>query len=330
LRRFYWGYDVFFFDRPMALAMADSAGPFAMGMPWWDYWVPAATVFARRRFQIVGRPLALHLVHPRGYDDGSTATFETAFAEFVVSAAAKWSDPLSSDLTGLVRLCREWLDRKNENKKDLLFSGQTFETFAESIAPWRRALLENIISLNGVETSVQPSSHPSSGTRHANPAFGNLDSRLRAGSALDGARHFESTGQREEAKRMFQTALDLIPSDFGALSDFGEFLCRFGDPLEACTVLERARAQRPASAKVLNDFAYALRAAGRREDAIANFRQALTADPEFLDAYYNLAITLFEAGQPNDALACLDAALMKWPSAADIVQLRQHFSARAR
>lgn len=317
LRRYYWGYDVFFFDRAMAQTLAKSAAPFAMGLPWWDYWLPAATAFADRTFQIVEQPIVLHLVHPRGYDGGSASLFEAAFAQFVVDAAAAWSKPLSPDLTELVGLCREWIDKQTANNAADGPAPPRLETFAEQFVPWRRGLLENAMRLDNGE---QPADAPEA------QIFRDLENRMRAGAALDGAKYFETQGKYDDAGRFFQSALNLTPADFGALLEFGEFLCRFGDPRLACALLNAARMQQPRSAKVLNTLGFALRAAGNREGAIANFQNALDADPEFQDGYYNLAVTLFEAGRARESVACLDAALAKWPGAEDLERMHRHFS----
>src|SRR5882672_99843 len=41
-RKYYWGFDFFFFDRATADVLIGQAGNFAMGLAWWDYWLPAS------------------------------------------------------------------------------------------------------------------------------------------------------------------------------------------------------------------------------------------------------------------------------------------------
>jgi len=46
-RRFWPGFDYFFFAKSFVGVLTEDAMPFAMGLPFWDYWLPAAAGKAR-------------------------------------------------------------------------------------------------------------------------------------------------------------------------------------------------------------------------------------------------------------------------------------------
>ena len=166
--------------------------------------------------------------------------------------------------------------------------------------------------MTGVQTCALPILSPDLGGKERAKEF----AKLKHGNSL------RRDGNANEAARLFQTALDLTPGDFAILSEFGELLCQAGEYKHAIALLEAAREQKIDSARLLNNLGFVLRALNRREEAIADFEQALRIDPEFRDACYNLAVTLFQTRGAREAVACLDSALAKWTGAADFEQLR--------
>lgn len=61
------GYDYFVMDRDLIDDFADN--PFAMGMPFWDYWLPLTAYLAGRNLKALKSPVALHAKHETRWDD---------------------------------------------------------------------------------------------------------------------------------------------------------------------------------------------------------------------------------------------------------------------
>lgn len=61
------GYDYFLMSRDVVDEFADS--PFAMGMPFWDYWLPLTAHLAGRPLKALKSPVALHVSHDTRWDD---------------------------------------------------------------------------------------------------------------------------------------------------------------------------------------------------------------------------------------------------------------------
>lgn len=61
------GYDYFIMSRDLTADFADS--PFAMGMPFWDYWLPLTAYLAGRPLRALKSPVALHVHHETRWDD---------------------------------------------------------------------------------------------------------------------------------------------------------------------------------------------------------------------------------------------------------------------
>lgn len=61
------GYDYFVMSRDVVDDFSDS--PFAMGMPFWDYWLPLTAYLAGRPLKTLNSPVALHVQHETRWDD---------------------------------------------------------------------------------------------------------------------------------------------------------------------------------------------------------------------------------------------------------------------
>jgi tetratricopeptide (TPR) repeat protein len=66
-----------------------------------------------------------------------------------------------------------------------------------------------------------------------------------------------------------------------------------------------------------NDYAVALRRAGRLDDAVAHFRRAVQLQPSYADAHSNLGSALSAQGKTDDAIAEFERALALDPDLAD-------------
>jgi hypothetical protein len=83
-----FGYDLFFFEKralPAALTASAGGHRFAMGLPWWDLWLPLAFGLNGYRLALLTAPMAAHLTHPANYE---IAVWERMGAETLAFAAA--------------------------------------------------------------------------------------------------------------------------------------------------------------------------------------------------------------------------------------------------
>jgi len=72
---------------------------------------------------------------------------------------------------------------------------------------------------------------------------------------------------------------------------------------------QKIAAARPDDATVLGSLAHRLAQAGRRPDAIATLRRAVTADPRQASAWYNLGYLQQESQAHDEAIASFERAL---------------------
>lgn len=99
-----FGYDAFFFDR--GAIPQSSERPFAMGVPWWDYWLPLAFRFRGQKTQLLAGA-AFHLRHPTNYEQALWRYMAEELADFVVATAATPDTPaagLDAVIAGAKRL----------------------------------------------------------------------------------------------------------------------------------------------------------------------------------------------------------------------------------
>jgi hypothetical protein len=97
------GYDLCFFEDGSALESDNRI--FAMGLPWWDYWLPIAFMLRGQRVRLLDKPFAFHLRHPTRYDT-LMLWLGKKFAEFVVSAVDADPGSVTPDLVPVVKICR--------------------------------------------------------------------------------------------------------------------------------------------------------------------------------------------------------------------------------
>jgi hypothetical protein len=99
------GFDLFFFENTRAFESVDCS--FAMGLPWWDYWLPIAFRLQGRKVRLLTEPTAFHFRHPANYDDDLWQHMAREFAEFVTVAVDSSSAGVARDLLPVVKACRK-------------------------------------------------------------------------------------------------------------------------------------------------------------------------------------------------------------------------------
>jgi hypothetical protein len=115
------GIDIFFFDRTLARQAIAYAMPFAMGVSWWDYWLPLVAAFNNRKILLVDRPTTVHLSHKQGNKAAVWREFAASLAAFAVDQANAASQKLPDIVAAILPLCREI---KALNRRGLMKTGR--------------------------------------------------------------------------------------------------------------------------------------------------------------------------------------------------------------
>src|SRR5262249_2395869 len=105
LRRFWPGFDYFFFDKATAEVLRDDALPFAMGLPFWDYWLPVAAAITGRDVRSLERPAVVHLMHSHGYQPKALGDFTRIFANFVLKHSSRATGPAPRCVSAILPIC---------------------------------------------------------------------------------------------------------------------------------------------------------------------------------------------------------------------------------
>lgn len=106
----------------------------------------------------------------------------------------------------------------------------------------------------------------------------------------------------EQARAAYRRALAIDPRHEHAYVDLGAMLCEAGRCDEALTLYEQALRHCPDSALVHFNRAIALEDNGRLADALEAYRRCLTLDPGCADAHFNAARLHEQLGQAQQAL----------------------------
>jgi hypothetical protein len=99
------GLDYFFFDKDLIGYGIPHALPFAIGMAFWDYWLPCAALLSGRSVTLISRPATAHLNHPSPQETGVFRKLAQVFANFVVDQAVQ--PVLPDTITAILPACRD-------------------------------------------------------------------------------------------------------------------------------------------------------------------------------------------------------------------------------
>ncbi|UXH76401.1 XrtA/PEP-CTERM system TPR-repeat protein PrsT [Roseateles amylovorans] len=111
------------------------------------------------------------------------------------------------------------------------------------------------------------------------------------------------------ARRSYDGALKLRPSDVEALNNQANVLIRLGDAPGAAALGDRALAVDSRNALVIDTAGWAHHLAGNRDRALQLLRDARLREPANPEIRYHLAAALAQAGRKAEAREELDAAL---------------------
>ena len=271
-RKYYWGFDFFFFDIKTARDLVETAMPFAMGLAWWDYWLPTAASLKGRRVITLERPTVAHLIHKEPQLDDSWRQLAMSFATFIMSEAAKYRGVLPPAVSVVLPLCRElaqvpelrWRNRGADEQ-----IGQIAVQFIPAITR---------DSMNVADAKPSADDLPSA------DVFSRFAERLSAGEALERGKQMERQGRVVEARADYQYAFERTPEDCDLLSAFGEFRLRQGDWTGASELLRKAIENDPNNPSTHLNLAVALHRGNRRTESREVLEGALLRWPDFTDA----------------------------------------------
>lgn len=132
-------------------------------------------------------------------------------------------------------------------------------------------------------------------------------------------------GALDQAAACYRAALALDPANLNGLQLLALIDLAAGRADQAALGLERAIAAvearppvPPSHAVLYNNLGDALRACGRRAEALARYRQGLALDPTVPQLHANIGIELLAAEQPAQAIPFFEAALTLAPDDADV------------
>lgn len=332
-QRYSGGIDILFFDRTLARQAIEHAMPFAMGVSWWDYWLPLLAAFNKRKILVVDRPGIVHLSHKQGNTSAIWREFGTFFAAYAVGQGNIASRKLPEIVTAILPLCREIIalnrqGQTNSRQHDVRLT-ELMDVFSRQIRKNTNVLESNIAAAHEVHCADPhlPSAHDTVFTT-AN-VFRRFEARAAAGQAVLRAKKLLSDDRLADAEREVAAALAETPDDFEALLVSGELALRQGQFETAHRMLTKAGEQKPFATRRLQLLAAVLHANGRRDEAIECFRNILQVNPGFQPAYTDIAAVLWEENRRDEAFAYVERALRHWPDLHVAAQLHDSFSKQA-
>lgn len=140
------------------------------------------------------------------------------------------------------------------------------------------------------------------------------ENHFQAGVALS------NQGRWREAIAEYEQALRWQSTLAGAYANIGNAWLALHDSARAVAALQRAVEMAPGSAACHYNLALALKAAGRRPEALHEDEIAAGLAPDLPEAANNLAVALNESGRREDALRALKAFLARHPDSALVRQ----------
>jgi predicted O-linked N-acetylglucosamine transferase (SPINDLY family) len=120
-------------------------------------------------------------------------------------------------------------------------------------------------------------------------------------AAFQDARARHQAGRLDEAEQLYRAILSACPTHAEALHLLGLIEVERGAPQAGAELIRRAMALAPGAAIHHNSLAAALRALGRREEAVREYRAAVALRPRSGELLCNLATALAELGHAEEA-----------------------------
>lgn len=139
-------------------------------------------------------------------------------------------------------------------------------------------------------------------------------------SALKVAINHHRAGRYDEAEPIYQALYQCDRRDEEILYLLGLLCCDLGIYDAACNFLREATFLSPGFLEAAQQLAIAHEAAGRREEALAQFRRTLASSPDNVDVLNGYANLLADSSLPDEAETCLNHALQVSPNNAQTIK----------
>jgi tetratricopeptide (TPR) repeat protein len=133
---------------------------------------------------------------------------------------------------------------------------------------------------------------------------------------LTAAAQHRQHGHLDQARTLYEQALELRPDHPGALHSLGLMAYDAGQWDTAQTYLKRAIITHPSVPEFYNTYGVILAGAGLLDQALLAYTQAATLNPAYTDAYNNMALVLSTQGQHLKAVEHLRQAIKHSPDSA--------------
>jgi tetratricopeptide (TPR) repeat protein len=309
---FHDGFDFFFFGKAIAGELADDAMPFAMGLPWWDYWLPLSRSLKGGHVLTLKRPSAIHLWHK---SDGQMAGWRDLglrLAAFAQARAHMTETTLSPTLARFFPLCRELAAFSD---REALERGDVDGLLAEFCEMCLAIIRDNFVELDVGEEPLLPLPRTISScagfTEPLGPAdvFRQFRERAGAGELTERAWYLEQHEREPNTESLYRGALEAAPTDVDVLIRYGEFLGRRGEAEKAMPLFRKALEVQPQSCAAWTALGMAMLSLGRRDEAAECLEKALTIEPDFAMAHHNLVLALYPDARHEAALRRFERVL---------------------
>lgn len=122
-------------------------------------------------------------------------------------------------------------------------------------------------------------------------------------------------GGLEEARKLFQAALQMNPDYPDALHGLGLTLRSLRDYEGAMPLIQQAIIMAPDRVAYYNDLGILFQEKGELDKAVSFHKRALKVDPEFVPAYINLGVAHKRLGNLDEAIDCYREAIRLNPNA---------------
>jgi hypothetical protein len=147
-----FGYDAFFFEREAI--PQNSEAPFAMGVPWWDYWLPLAFRFRGHETRLL-TGAAFHLRHPTNYEQTLWRHMAEELADFIVATAGT-PGTVAAGLDAVVDCAKQLAAARSSDQDEPRTSRKRFGALDERNDPLRHELSRACVA--AISSVARPSS----------------------------------------------------------------------------------------------------------------------------------------------------------------------------
>jgi len=311
--KYLWGFDSLFFEKERISGIMENSLPFAMGMPWWDCWLPVALAFKGCEIRMLESPSIIHLDHGKGFNRRSWRYMARRLIEYIVRSSDTDESAIPPKLKPLVAKCRRITDFSGIDRGDLdgefgAISWLCIDELQADAVPTADVaaaspLQKNISSSpdRGEAIRFAPFSAIEEKKKNGESTPANIFHALQAVPLRKNADSLFRQQKLSEAGQIYRTILLNFPDDLHSLRNLGLILKFQGKVQDAIILLQKAADVRPGDLLAQIYLGNIFVEMNKKEEAIACFKRAIAINPDFEDrdhlalAHFNLARLLNRA-----------------------------------